>query len=232
MSIAETLAAIQSSQPDIEKTEQPTPPEPQTATQQVEERGPSRSTPELLKDISNIRIEALARLAALPDEQTILIRAERERVWQLRKSILGTLSEMTSPMEGRVAKLDARLADRKHRRSLLTAARIDLEKALAAVEDAGNHDFKLDQALRVSLRMIQHGEDAEGMFATPLMSWLHKNGYRPELGAANFFTGFRGLMSLEADIEELNKERSEFVAQVEAALAQAKLLLSDLKATV
>lgn len=241
MSIEQTLAAIQASQPDMQLSEQPKPSAPQTAPQQVEQRGPSRSTPDVLKDAIPRCAAIRTALAALPDEKRLAIPAEREEVWDKRRLLNAYLTMIMPPLEGRVAKLDARLADRKHQRTLLKAAQLDLEKALAAVEDAmkapvtdadvDRKNFRLDEALRVLLRMIQNGDDPEAMFAGPLMSWLHKNGYRPEIGAANFFTGFRGLLSLDAEITEIEKERDEYIAGVETALAQAKLLLDEMNVT-
>jgi len=224
--IAKVMAALQASQPDIRLTEQPAVPKEPTARQEVEPDAPTRSTQEVTQDVTVVATDLRTALAALPDERRLAVPAERDEVWDKRRLLQSVLTRITSPLEGRLVKLDRRRAEAKHWYSTLTAARIDLEKSLEQVEAAGSKDFRLDQALRVSLRMIQNGDDSEEMFANPLMSWLHKNGIRPEPGARGYMTGRGGLVSVEANLAEIEKERDAIIRDIEATLVEAKTLLA------
>jgi hypothetical protein len=231
--IANALAAIQASQPNIQKTEQPTVPKQNTARQEAQPPAASRSTPDVQNDATVVCADIRAALASLPDENRLAVPAERDDVWNKRRLLNAFLNSITSPLESRVAKLDRRIADRKHWHAMLTAMRLDLEKSLAQIEAAGrNSDYRLDQALRVSLRMIQNGADPDEMFATPLMSWLQKNGIFPLPGTSNHLAGRGGLRFVESELVELDKERDEIIGHVETALVDAKQLLASISASV
>jgi len=193
----------------------------------------SRATSEVKQEADLLRADCKAQLALLPEDGDIPAANERERVFLLRRRLSGAITAMTSPLEGRVLKLDLRLASAKHWHTTLTACRIDLEKGLLAVE-SGKADFRLVDALRLSLRILRNGSESESdeMFATPLMSWLHKNGVRPAPGERSYLGGRGGLLATEAEITELETERDEIIARVEAAVDEAKNLLASLPAIV
>lgn len=187
----------------------------------------SRSTPEIQREIDVVLPLCKAVQLGLPNEGDIAAPNERERVWHQRRVLTSLITALTSPMEGRVTKLDGRLAERKHWHTMLTACRLDLEKSLAAVEGS-NTNFRLVDALRLSLRILRNGgEGDDEMFATPLLSWLHKNGVRPEPGSRSYMSGRGGLLSVERELAELEKERDEVIQRVEASLAEAKQLLAS-----
>lgn len=193
----------------------------------------SRPTAEIKQDIDKVLPDCKARLAAIPNDGDIASANERERMFHLRRVLNAAITGMTSPLEGRLAKLDARLADRKNKEAKRTACRIDLEKALQAVE-GGSADFRLVDALRLSLRILRDGSEVESeeMFAPPLISWLHKNGIRPEHGSHSYVGALGSQVAGEGELVELEKERDEIIARVEGALAEAKNVLASLAAPV
>ena len=189
----------------------------------------SRPTHEIQQEIAKVLPACKGHLAAIPADGDIASANERERMFHLRRVLNAAITGMTSPMEGRLVKVDARLADRRHKEATRTACRIDLERALLAVE-RGNADFRLVDALRLSLRILRDGSEfaSEEMFASPLISWLHKNGIRPEDGSRSYVGALASQQEGELELVELEKERDEIIARVEAALAEAKSVLASL----
>lgn len=159
-------------------------------------------------------------LAALPKEDDIGIPSDRERIWQARRTLGGIVTALTSPFEGRLTKLDRRLAERRDWSQHLTVCRVELEKELAQADGA---NFRLEEELRQSLRLIRNGGGEQDEFlAGPVVRWLHARGFRPEPGARSYFEGRGGLLSTEQEMAELEKERNGIIAQIECSLTYAK----------
>ena len=169
-------------------------------------------------------------LSAMPNEGDISAPNDRERIWHARQTLMGVVMSLTSPFEGRLRKLDPRLAERKNWLQHLTACRIDLEKVLAQVESS---DFRLAEELRQSLRLLRDGSEGshDEVFAGPALRWLAARGFRPEPDGGGFFAR-GGILSAEHDIAEIEKERDEIIANVEASLEFAKQFIGGMAAPV
>lgn len=190
----------------------------------------ARPTAAVHEDVTRTIAAIKGLLAALPSEDDAPTPKERERLWHIRRTLNGTANTLISPFEGRLRKLDPRLAERQNWFQQLTACRLDLEKALAQVEGS---NFRLEEELRQSLRIIRDGaEDHEEVFAGPVIRWLVTRGIRPEPGARSFFAGRGGLLSTERDIAELEQERNDIVERLEASLKAAEQFIGGLAAPV
>lgn len=180
----------------------------------------ARPTSEVQEEATNIASKLKAMLAATPHEDTVGIPSDRERIWQVRRTLTGIISELTQPFEGRLVKVERRLAERREWHQLLAACRAELEPELAKYDGV---NFRMEEALRGSLLIIRDGAGAaDEFFATPLLKWLSAHGVRPEPGAQSFFSGRGGLLSTETEIAELEKELGQIIAQVESSLTFAK----------
>lgn len=186
----------------------------------------SRPTLAVQKDATLMLIAIKGVLATMPNENDISAPNDRERIWHARRTLSGIITSLTSPFEGRLVKLDRRLAERMNWYQHLTACRLDLEKALAQVEGA---NFRMAEELRQSLRIIRNGaEGHEEVFAGPVIRWLTARGIQPEPGARSFFAGRGGLLSTEREIAELDKERDEVIGAIEASLEYAKQFIGNM----
>jgi hypothetical protein len=190
----------------------------------------SRPTPVVQEDCTRMVRALDAVLSTMPNENHISAPNDRERIWHARRTLSGTITSLKSPFEGRLVKLDSRLAGRTNWFQHLTACRMDLEKALAQAE-GGN--FRLAEELRQSLRIVRNGaESHDEVFAGPVIRWLQARGIQPEPGARSFFAGRGGLLSTEREIAELEKERDAIIAQVEASLKYAEQFIGSMAAPV
>lgn len=190
----------------------------------------SRPTPVVQEDATRTAAAIEGLLAALPHENDIAIPSDRERIWHARRTLSGILTSLTSPFEGRLVKLDRRLAERQNWFQHLTACRIDLEKSLAQV---GSSNFRLSEDLRESLRLIRDGSEGAHceVFARSVVNWLAARGFRPDGGGGGFFAA-GGLLTTEKDIAELEQERDQIIGQIEASLAYAKQFIGNMAAPV
>lgn len=192
--------------------------------------GTSRPTP-VVQEEATRTVEAIKRLlSAMPKEEDIGIPSDRERIWHARRTLSGIVTELTSPFEGRLVKLDQRLAERRNWYFHLTACKLDLEKDLAKAERV---NFREADELRNSLRLLTDGSDQENeFFATPVVRWLQARGFRPEPGAQSYFAGRGSLLEAEHDLAELAKERDAIIAKIETSLTYAKQFIGGMAAPV
>ncbi len=190
-----------------------------------------KTTAELQEQAVIMKAAINQLLSAMPKEGDISAPNDRERIWHARRTLSGIVMSLTSPFEGRLVKLDRRLAERKPWCQDLTTCQGDLEKDLAVAEVA---NFRLAEELRQSLRLIRDGAESahDEVFAGPVVRWLAARGYRPDGGGGGFFAGRGGLVSAEQEIAELEAERSEIVGQIEASLEYAKQFVGGMAATV
>jgi len=188
----------------------------------------ARPTPVVQEDATRTVAAINGLLSALPFENDIAIPSDRERIWHARRTLSGIVTSLTSPFEGRLVKLDRRLAERNGWYQHLTEAVPYLENRLH--KESAN--FYKAEALRQSLRFVRDGaEEHEEMFdGGPLAQFLQGRGVRPEPGARSFLSGRGGLLSTERDIAELKKERDEIIGQIEASLAYAKQFIGNMAA--
>jgi hypothetical protein len=191
----------------------------------------SRPTPTVQADATVTVTAIKGLLSAMPNENDISAPNDRERIWHARRTLSGIVSSLTSPFEGRIVKLDRRLAERKPWYQALTACQRDLEKELAGAEGS---NFRLAEELRQSLRLIRDGSESahDEVFAGPVVRWLAARGFRPDGGGGGFFAGRGGLVSAEQEIEELEKERDEIIGQLEASLEYAKQFIGGMATPV
>lgn len=190
----------------------------------------ARPTPVVQEDAIRTVAAIKGLLSALPHENDIAIPSDRERIWHARRTLSGIVTSLTSPFEGRLVKLDHRLAERQNWHQHLTACRLDLEKALAQADGV---NFPLEEELRNSLRLLRNGGgDHDEYFAGPIIRWLASKGFRPEAGHGGFFAGRGGLLNTEEDIAELEQERDAIIEQVESSLQYAKQFIGSMAAPV
>lgn len=189
----------------------------------------SRPTPAVQADAIRTAAAIKDLLSALPNESDIGAPNDRERIWHARNTLSGIVTSLTSPLEGRLVKLDRRLAERNDWHCHLADAVPYLESQLQKKEGS---NFREAEELRQSLRFLRDGgNEHDVMFAGgPLAQFLRSRGVQPEPGARSFLAGRGGLLSTEREIAELNKERDEIIAQIESSLEYAKQFIGSMAA--
>lgn len=180
----------------------------------------------LAADVIAERLAALrAAVSALPHEDDIATARERERVsreWS-------RLTHRHSTLEGaayRLAKVNGKLVPLQEWREHLLGAIADCSAQLAAQEElppaTRRANWRREDALRASLKAAHFGVEYLGgmlMLPLPLADALRARGVVPEQGADSVWTGRGSLTATEERIGELERQRAEAQAVIDAELS-------------
>ncbi len=180
----------------------------------------------LAADVIADRLAALrAAVTALPHEDDIATPRERDRVsreWS-------RYTQRHSALEAaryKLAKVNGKLAPLREWREHLLRAEEALTADLAALEalppSERRPQWRREDALRASLKALHFGVEYLGgmlMLPLPLADALRARGVVPEPGADSIWTGRGSLTSTDERIAELERQRAEAQAVIDAELS-------------
>jgi len=167
--------------------------------------------------------------AALPDTYTTpgVSMAQAEALERRRRILTARIDTIrfTTPM---ISRLDGKIAELETWRDLLIKARVAMcDELLTTHENAtGRHSTRQAQdrlaGLKTSIMTIDRGAEYFGdscVMGQPLAEWLRAHGVTPNPGQPSIWNGRSSLPETERRIEELQQQRAELQARIDAALA-------------